>query len=167
MNPGRFQASHQSLRLWKASGKEQDGYSFFSQPASKTDRASLTRTARQSMVAKSIFKNIESRALTLIRLTNGLTRKSSSEKHKRDRGSTWAGGLASSALLGMTDKQAFDVGLTVFEAVLKPICTIALGMVSFDLRRHTLMHLKRSIPRGCCIREILQCLCEQKGAQSA
>lgn len=167
MNPGRFRASHQSLRLWKASGKEQDGYSFLSRPASKTDSASLTRTPRRSIVAKSIFKNFEPRALTPIRLTNGITRKSSSEKHQRDRGSAWAGGLASSALLGMTDEQTFAVGLMVFDAVLKPICTIGLGMLSFDRRRHTLMLLKRSIPRGCCIREILQSLCKQKGAQSA
>lgn len=167
VNPGRFRASHQSLRLWKASGKEQDGYSFLSRPASKTDSASLTRTPRRSIVAKSIFKNFEPRALTPIRLTNGITRKSSSEKHQRDRGSAWAGGLASSALLGMTDEQTFAVGLMFFDAVLKPICTIGLGMLSFDRRRHTLMLLKRSIPRGCCIREILQSLCKQKGAQSA
>lgn len=90
------------------------GYSFFSQPASKTDRASLTRTPRRSMVTKSIFKNFESRALTRIRLTNGITRNSSSEKHQRDRGSTWAGGLASSALLGMTDEQTFVVRFDAF-----------------------------------------------------
>lgn len=61
-----------------------------------------------------------------------------------------------------------NLNLALIEATTRPALTLALliGQLLAKLVKNALMTSNRSIHRGCCICEILQTSCQQKGAQS-
>lgn len=154
-----------SFRLSMGSRNVQAGLYRRSEPTPKTREATLPPSLGRSTAINSIIRNFRFHFRTPTHPFNGPRSDKSGQDVTTNRVAMAARRIAAINIFGF-DILDDNLNLALIEATTRPALTLLIGLLPTKLVKNALMVSNRSIHRGCCICEILQTSCQQKGAQS-